>query len=117
MVHAMHALCWGSRERVRRVLGVRACGRRQPIGLVCGAEHAERSALGGSTGDASTVSRDGYAPHDWHMRCTVAVGVIKAVQFEGQGPEPSGKVKNKNKVQGEPFTRADDFDWVATIAK
>jgi len=51
------------------------------------------------------------------MRRTVAVGVIKAVQFEGQGPEPSGKVKNKNKVQGEPFTRADDFDWVATIAK
>jgi len=51
------------------------------------------------------------------MRRTVAVGVIKAVQFENQGPEPSGKVKNKNKVQGEPFTRADDFDWVATIAK
>merc|ERR1711907_4983 len=51
------------------------------------------------------------------MRRTVAVGVIKAVQFEGQGPEPIGKVKNKNKVQGEPFTRADDFDWVATIAK
>jgi elongation factor 1-alpha len=51
------------------------------------------------------------------MRRTVAVGVIKAVQFEGQGPEPSGKVKNKNKIQGEPFTRADDFEWVATIAK
>jgi elongation factor 1-alpha len=51
------------------------------------------------------------------MRRTVAVGVIKAVQFEGQGPEPSGKVKNKNKIQGEPFTRADDFEWVATLAK
>merc|ERR1711988_218144 len=49
------------------------------------------------------------------MRRTVAVGVIKKVQFEGQGPEPSGKVKNKNKVQGEPFTRDDDFKWVASI--
>jgi len=49
------------------------------------------------------------------MRRTVAVGVVKQVQFEGEGPEPSGKVKNKNKVQGEAFTREDDFAWVATI--
>lgn len=48
------------------------------------------------------------------MRRTVAVGVIKACQFENQGPEPSGKVK-KNKVCGEPFTRADDFAWVSGL--
>merc|ERR1711869_183262 len=44
------------------------------------------------------------------MRRTVAVGVIKKVQFEGEGPEPSGKKKKKG-VHGEPFTRDDDFKW------
>jgi len=49
------------------------------------------------------------------MRRTVAVGVVKAVQFEGNGPEPTGKVKNKNKIQGEAFTRKDDFEWVGSL--
>jgi len=50
------------------------------------------------------------------MRRTVAVGVIKKVQFEGEGPEPTGKAKKKGaKTGGEPFTRKDDFEWVATI--
>jgi len=50
------------------------------------------------------------------MRRTVAVGVVKKVQFEGQGPEPTGKKKKSSKgVGGEPFTREDDFAWVDTI--
>jgi len=51
------------------------------------------------------------------MRRTVAVGVIKKCQFEGEGPEPTGKAKKKaGKAGGEPFTRADDFKWVAGMA-
>jgi len=42
------------------------------------------------------------------MRRTVAVGVVKKVQFFGDGPEPTGKVKNKLKQLGEAFTREDD---------
>jgi len=49
------------------------------------------------------------------MRRTVAVGVVKAVQFEGKGPEPSGKHKKKGVLAGEPFTNADDFAWVAGL--
>jgi len=49
------------------------------------------------------------------MRRTVAVGVVKKAQFEGEGPEPTGKVKNKLKSLGEAFTRKDDFAWVATL--
>lgn len=51
--------------------------------------------------------------HD--MWCTIAVGVIKKVQFFGDGPEPSGKVKNKAKQLGEPFTCADDSKWVTSL--
>jgi len=51
------------------------------------------------------------------MRRTVAVGVVKKVQFEGEGPEPTGKAKKKGaKVGGEPFTREDDFKWVESIS-
>jgi elongation factor 1-alpha len=49
------------------------------------------------------------------MRRTVAVGVVKKVQFFGDGPEPTGKVKNKLKQLGEAFTREDDFKWVAGL--
>merc|ERR1739842_50545 len=41
------------------------------------------------------------------MRHTVAVGIVKKTQFEGDGPEPSGKTK-----KGLPkFTVEDDQDW------
>lgn len=49
------------------------------------------------------------------MRKTVAVGVVKKCQFEGEGPEPSGKANKKVKVSGEPFTREDDFAWTDGI--
>lgn len=48
------------------------------------------------------------------MRRTVAVGIIKKAQFEGDGPEPTGKAKKKG-VHGEPFTRDDDFKWVDSV--
>jgi len=41
------------------------------------------------------------------MRKTVAVGIIKKVQPSGEGPEPSGLDKKKNKV----FTKEDDDSW------
>merc|ERR1739845_322673 len=43
------------------------------------------------------------------MRHTVAVGIVKATQFKGVGPEPSGKTK-----KGVPkFTQDDDDKWAA----
>merc|ERR1711907_546088 len=57
-------------------------------------------------GDFAPLGR--FAIRD--MRRTVAVGVVKKAQFEGEGPEPSGKKKKKG-VPGEPFTRDDDFKW------
>jgi hypothetical protein len=41
------------------------------------------------------------------MRKTVAVGIIKLVHFQGEGPEPSGVDKKKNKI----FTKDDDDAW------
>jgi len=61
-------------------------------------------------GDFAPLGR--FAIRD--MRRTVAVGVIKKAQFEGEGPEPTGK-KKKGKLGGEPFTRKDDFDWVESL--
>jgi len=47
------------------------------------------------------------------MRHTVAVGIIKKVQKEGEGPEPTGKAKKKTaKTGGEPFTNDDDAAWI-----
>merc|ERR1711981_1542956 len=41
------------------------------------------------------------------MRHTVAVGIVKKVQFKEEAPEPSGKTK-----KGEPkFTMEDDQSW------
>merc|ERR1712093_664031 len=41
------------------------------------------------------------------MRHTVAVGIVKKVQFKEEAPEPTGKTK-----KGEPkFTAEDDQDW------
>merc|ERR1712084_205263 len=41
------------------------------------------------------------------MRCTVAVGIVKKVQFKDSGPEPTGKTK-----KGDPkFTAEDDQKW------
>merc|ERR1711972_810763 len=41
------------------------------------------------------------------MRCTVAVGIVKKVQKEGEKPEPTGKTK-----KGLPkFTQEDDQAW------
>merc|ERR1712099_76314 len=41
------------------------------------------------------------------MRHTVAVGIVKKVQFKDEGPEPSGKTK-----KGVPkFTTEDDQSW------
>merc|ERR1712224_968459 len=51
------------------------------------------------------------------MRRTVAVGVVKKVQFEGEGPEPTGKKKKSAKgVGGEAFTLEDDFSWVGGLS-
>jgi elongation factor 1-alpha len=41
------------------------------------------------------------------MRKTVAVGIVKRVQFSGDGPEPSGKDKKKKPI----FTADDDVKW------
>jgi len=41
------------------------------------------------------------------MRKTVAVGIIKLVHFQGEGPEPTGLDKKKNKI----FTKEDDDAW------
>ena len=41
------------------------------------------------------------------MRHTVAVGIIKKVQYDGDGPEPSGVDKKKKPV----FTLEDDTEF------
>ena len=41
------------------------------------------------------------------MRKTVAVGIIKKVQSSGEGPEPTGLDKKKNKI----FSKEDDEAW------
>merc|ERR1712032_1463678 len=47
------------------------------------------------------------------MRHTVAVGIVKKVQFKDTAPEPTGKTK-----KGEPkFTAKDDQDWSAIKEK
>jgi len=62
-------------------------------------------------GDFAPLGR--FAIRD--MRRTVAVGVVKKVQFEEEGPEPTGKKKKQGKAGGDPFTREDDFKWVASL--
>jgi len=44
------------------------------------------------------------------MRRTVAVGVIKATQSEGEDPAPTGKDKKKNAI----FSHDDDMAWAKT---
>jgi len=56
-----------------------------------------------SYGDFAPLGR--FAVRD--MRCTVAVGIVKKVQFKEEAPEPTGKTK-----KGDPkFTAEDDQKW------